>query len=83
MESYEVEIGGKVFPVKPVRDLCGHDIRRYRIHGTKAIPMVQNADQTKMREGEVFAVETFGSTGRGRLTDGVSLFLNASGCVAC
>ena len=73
MESYEVEIRGKLFPVKPVRDLCGHDIKRYRIHGEKTIPFVKNSNQTKMEEGEVFAIETFGSTGRGVTRTGVSV----------
>lgn len=71
MESYEVEIGGKTFPVKPVRSITGHDIKRYQIHGGKSIPFVRNSDQTKMEEGEIFAIETFGSTGRGSLIDGV------------
>lgn len=73
MESYEVEIGGTTFPVKAVRDLSGHDIKQYRIHGGKSIPFVKNKDQTKMEEGEVFAIETFGTTGRGYLVDGVCL----------
>ncbi|EPS36624.1 hypothetical protein H072_9863 [Dactylellina haptotyla CBS 200.50] len=67
MESYEVEIGGKTYPVKPVRDLSAHNIDQYHIHGGKSIPFVKNKDQTKMEEGEVFAIETFGSTGRGRI----------------
>lgn len=71
MESYEVEIRGKTFPVKPVRNICGHDIKHYRIHGEKAIPFVKNSDQTKMEQGEIFAIETFGSTGRGYYRDGV------------
>ena len=71
MESYEVEIRGKVFPVKPVRNITGHDIKQYRIHGGKSIPFVRNNDQTKMEEEEVFAIETFGSTGRGYTVDGV------------
>lgn len=71
MESYEVEIGGRTFPVKPVRDITGHDIKRYQIHGGKSIPFVKHSDQTKMEEGEVFAIETFGSTGRGSTVDGV------------
>ena len=29
MESYEVELDGKIFPVKCVRNLCGHTIDRY------------------------------------------------------
>ncbi|KAK5049867.1 hypothetical protein LTR84_003985 [Exophiala bonariae] len=69
MESYEVEIRGKTFPVKPVRNITAHDIKHYRIHGGKSIPFVKNSDQTKMEEGEVFAIETFGTTGRGILRD--------------
>ncbi|KAF9583383.1 Methionine aminopeptidase 2 [Lunasporangiospora selenospora] len=65
MESYEVEIGGTTYPVKPIRNLTGHSIERYKIHGTKAVPIVANGDPTKMEEGDFFAIETFGSTGRG------------------
>lgn len=72
MESYEVEIHGRTFPVKPVRGLSAHNIQRYRIHGGKSIPFVKNSDQTKMEEGEVFAIETFGTTGRAHLREDVS-----------
>ncbi|KAF9366505.1 Methionine aminopeptidase 2 [Mortierella sp. NVP85] len=65
MESYEVEIGGKTHQVKPIRNLTGHSIEQYKIHGTKAVPIVGNGDPTKMEEGDYFAIETFGSTGRG------------------
>lgn len=71
MESYEVEIGGKTYPVKPVRNITGHDIKHYQIHGGKSIPFVKNSSQVKMEEGEIFAIETFGSTGRGFVVDGV------------
>ncbi|KAJ6121143.1 hypothetical protein N7523_005423 [Penicillium sp. IBT 18751x] len=74
MESYEVEIGAKTFPVKAVRELSGHDIKQYQIHGGKSIPFVKNKDKTKMEEGEVFAIETFGTTGRGRLIDGPGVY---------
>ena len=57
MESYEVEINGRTYPVK-------------------SVPFVKNNDQTKMEEGEIFAIETFGSTGRGRTRDGVRPFLH-------
>lgn len=71
MESYEVEIDGKVFPVKAIRNITGHDILRYHIHGGKQIPFIKNNNQDKMEEGEVYAIETFGSTGRGFLDDDV------------
>lgn len=36
--------------------------------------LIKNEDQTKMEEGEYFAIETFGSTGRGQIVEGVSWF---------
>jgi methionyl aminopeptidase len=69
MESYEVTINGKTYPVKPIRNLNGHDIRQWQIHGGKSVPIVKSNDQTKMEEGEVFAIETFGSTGNGYVRD--------------
>ncbi|KAL1757352.1 methionine aminopeptidase 2-like protein [Schizophyllum commune] len=70
MESYEVEVNGKLIPVKPIANLSGHSIDRYTIHAGKSVCLVKNDDQTKMEEGEYFAIETFGSTGRGRVVDG-------------
>jgi methionyl aminopeptidase len=69
MESYECEIGGVTYPVKPIRRLAGHNILPYSIHGTKSVPLVRTDDTTKMEEGDVFAIETFGSTGVGRVVD--------------
>lgn len=69
MESYEVEVNGKVYPVKPIENLSGHSINPYQIHGGKSVMLVANDDDTKMEEGEYFAIETFGSTGRGRVVD--------------
>lgn len=73
MESYEVDIGGKTFPVKAVRNITGHDIKRFHIHGDKQVPFVKNNNPDKMEEGEVFAIETFGSTGKGYMRDDVSI----------
>lgn len=71
MESYEVEIRGQSLPVKSIRNLNGHDIVQYSIHGGKSVPIVKSNDQTKMEEGEIFAIETFGSTGKGYVRDDV------------
>lgn len=65
MESYEIELDGKTHPIKCIRNLNGHNIAPYRIHSGKSVPIVKNTDQTKMEEGETFAIETFGSTGNG------------------
>ncbi|KAF8738645.1 hypothetical protein AX14_010747 [Amanita brunnescens Koide BX004] len=69
MESYEVEVNGKVYPVKPIQNLSGHSINPYQIHGGKSVLLVKSDDQTKMEEGEYYAIETFGSTGRGRTVE--------------
>ncbi|KAK0727035.1 methionine aminopeptidase 2-like protein [Lasiosphaeria miniovina] len=65
MESYEIELNGTTYPVKSIRNLNGHTILPYSIHGTKSVPIVKTNDTTKMEEGEVYAIETFGSTGNG------------------
>jgi methionyl aminopeptidase len=64
MESYEVQINGKTYPVKSVKNLCGHTIEPYKIHAGKSVPIVKKQDATKMEEGELYAIETFGSTGK-------------------
>ncbi|KAH7009633.1 peptidase M24, structural domain-containing protein [Ilyonectria destructans] len=69
MESYECEINGTTYPIKPIRGLAGHTILPYSIHGTKSVPLIKTDDMTKMEEGDVFAIETFGSTGTGRVWD--------------
>jgi methionyl aminopeptidase len=69
MESHEVVYDGKTYPVKCLRNLNGHSIGPYKIHGGKTVPIVKNDDHTKMEEGELYAIETFGSTGRGYVRD--------------
>jgi methionyl aminopeptidase len=44
MESYEVDIGGKTYRVKSVKNLNGHSIGPYHIHGGKSVPIVKNGD---------------------------------------
>ena len=65
MESHTVEIHGKEYQVKCCSNLNGHSIDPYRIHAGKSVPIVKGGVQTKMEEGEYYAIETFGTTGRG------------------
>lgn len=69
MESYEVELDGKTYPIKPIRNLNGHSVAQYRVHGGKTVPIVKGGETTRMEEGEFYAIETFGSTGRGIVHD--------------
>lgn len=67
MESYEVELDGKTYPVKAIRNLNGHSIGQHQIHAGKSVPIVKGGceESIRMEEGEIYAIETFGSTGRG------------------
>ncbi|XP_076058870.1 methionyl aminopeptidase und [Oratosquilla oratoria] len=69
MESYEVELDGKTYQVKPIRNLNGHSIAPYRIHAGKTVPIVKGGEMEVMEENEVYAIETFGSTGKGYVHD--------------
>jgi len=71
MESHEIELDGKVFPIKCCRNLTGHSMEPYNIHAGKSVPIVKGGEATKMQEGEFYAIETFGSTGRGYCVEGL------------
>lgn len=71
MESFEVTIGNTTYPVKAIQNLCGHSIERYHIHAGKSVPIVKNNDTRRMEEGEQYAIETFGSTGKGEVWNDV------------
>jgi methionyl aminopeptidase len=69
MESHEIELNGKVYPIKCCRNLNGHSIGPYQIHAGKSVPIVGGGETTRMEEGEFYAIETFGSTGRGYVVE--------------
>ena len=58
-----------ILAVKAIRNLNGHSIGPYRIHAGKTVPIVKGGEATKMEENEFYAIETFGSTGKGLVRD--------------
>ncbi|KAL8921426.1 MAG: hypothetical protein Q9208_005752 [Pyrenodesmia sp. 3 TL-2023] len=74
MESYEVELDGKTIPVKAIRNITGHNILRYKIHGDKQVPFVKTQTHQRMEEGDVFAIETFGTTGKAYIRDDAGVY---------
>lgn len=65
MESHEIELEGKTYQVKSIRNLNGHSISPYQIHSGKTVPIIKGGETTLMEENEFYAIETFGSTGKG------------------
>ena len=55
--------------VKSIRNLQGHLIGQYHIHAGKSVPIVKGGEGIRMEEGEIYAIETFGSTGKGVVHD--------------
>jgi len=49
----------------PIRDLSGHLLDEYSLHGAKIIPNITLPHGEPIEVGEVYAVETFASTGSG------------------
>ena len=48
MESHEVTINGKTYPIKCCRNLNGHSIGPYQIHAGKSVPIVGGGERTRM-----------------------------------
>lgn len=72
IESYEIEIDGKTLQLNSIGDLSGHQIGQYKIHCGKPVPnilyqpLIGNS-MYRMKEGEVYAIETFPTTGSGKV----------------
>lgn len=59
-------IGNEIhIPVKVVENLSGHSIEKYKVHAGKTVPCYDDGGNERMKCDEIFAIETFGTTGRG------------------
>ena len=65
------ELGKKIedivkgFKFNPIKELGGHQIEKWTVHGKKKLPELGTQGGDIMEEGEVFAIEIFASTGEG------------------
>lgn len=55
---------------EPVRNLGGHGMDKYQIHTEPTVPNFENGDNTKLKKGQVIAIEPFASTGSGFVCEG-------------
>jgi methionyl aminopeptidase len=71
INSYELDVAGSTMPIRPVEGIGGHNILKHQIHGGKLILCVPDEElqgELRMREDEVYAIETYASTGLGQIT---------------
>ena len=78
IESYEIELDGKIYPIQAIKNLGGHNIKPYKIHADKLVLCApdKNQEDIKMDVGECFAIETFASTGLGFVNNEFSMKCN-------
>ena len=50
---------------KPIRNLTGHEIKRYNLHAGLSIPNIPTRRGERIREGHIYAIEPFSTTMRG------------------
>ncbi|MEM1658645.1 MAG: type II methionyl aminopeptidase [Candidatus Jordarchaeales archaeon] len=65
----EIEAVIKEYGYRPIRDLSGHILEQYFLHGAKIIPNVALPHGEVIEEGEVYAVEIFASNGSGSVSE--------------
>lgn len=65
--AIQKEIEGRGY--RPVINLTGHGLERYRIHAPPTVPNVAIHGGAVLREGMAFAIEPFASTGTGMVSD--------------
>lgn len=55
----------KEYGYRPIKDLSGHTVDQYMVHGGKVVPNISVPHGYKIEQGEAYGVETFATTGKG------------------
>jgi len=67
VSSKEVNINNKIYPLKTIKDLTGHNILPYQIHGGKFLPSFRFASYNQKITPGIWAVEIFVTNGSGQV----------------
>ncbi len=59
----------KSYGYKPIINLTGHKLERYRLHTGSVIPNVKTASGEVIKAGDVYAIEPFATNGFGKVVD--------------
>lgn len=55
---------------RPVKNLSGHEMKKWNLHAGLTIPNYNSKVPSKLKEGMVLAIEPFATTGKGMVKDG-------------
>ena len=60
VRSYEVEIDNKTIPIRPIDNVCSHNILPWKIHGGKLLYAIEQKNETQNVDcDDVMAIEIF------------------------
>ena len=70
----------KAYGLKPIRNLTGHDMKRYRLHAGKRVPNVKERGSGTVELGDCFAIEPYATNGEGTVieSDLIYIFSNTA-----
>ena len=60
----------KSYGFNPIRNLFGHAVSHWQVHGKPNIPSFDNGNTEKLKAGQVIAIEPFATTGNGYVKNG-------------
>ncbi len=68
----------KDYGLKPVKNLSGHNLKKYRLHAGKIVPNVKKRNVGTVEVGEYYAIEPFATTGTGTVIDSEYVYIFAN-----
>jgi methionyl aminopeptidase len=70
-----IETTIKSLGFKPIRNLSGHMLKQYTLHGEKSVPNVAVDSKASMEAFEVYAIEPFVTNGLGVVSDSPEVYI--------
>jgi methionyl aminopeptidase len=64
-----IEDSIKFYEYKPIYNLNGHELSKFKLHSGKTVPNYNNKDHTRLEVGTAIAIEPFATTGIGLIKE--------------
>jgi len=68
----------KEYGLVPVKNLSGHNLEKFRLHGGKIVPNVKKRGVGTIEVGEYYAIEPFATSGTGTVIDSEYVYIFAN-----
>ena len=65
----------KAYGLKPIRNLTGHNMEKYKLHAGKKVPNVKVRDAAIVEVGECYAIEPYATSGEGTVIDSDFIYI--------